>query len=219
MTDIELLNWARGPAFQYAMIIFMIGVIMRFFEIFLLGRQKNLAEARGSEMVGGLRTIVSRSIPNAGKMKQAAFSITVAYIFHIGFLVTLFFYAPHILVFQELTGLSWFSLPTPAIDALAIVSIIALIITLILRIVDPVKRFLSGIEDYLVWLLTILPLITGYLAFHRLGTSPQMMIALHILSVELLMVAFPFTKLMHTFTVFTSRWYNGAIAGYRGVNS
>jgi hypothetical protein len=37
--------------------------------------------------------------------------------------------------------------------------------------------------------------------------------------VELLLVVLPFTKLIHTFTVFFSRWYNGAIAGRKGVAS
>ncbi|HYQ71505.1 MAG TPA: hypothetical protein VET88_06195, partial [Gammaproteobacteria bacterium] len=90
---------------------------------------------------------------------------------------------------------------------------------LVHRVRHPVMRFLSRFEDYLVWFVTILPLITGYLAFHRIGLSPQLLIAIHILSVELLMVVFPFTKLMHTFTLFMARYYNGAIAGYRGVNS
>jgi nitrate reductase gamma subunit len=33
------------------------------------------------------------------------------------------------------------------------------------------------------------------------------------------MVVFPFTKLMHTFSLFIARYYNGAIAGYKGVQS
>ena len=80
-------------------------------------------------------------------------------------------------------------------------------------------RFLSGFQDYLVWLVTILPLVTGYIAFHRIGLTPPLLIAVHILSVELLMVVFPFTKLMHTFTLLIARYYNGSISGYRGVNS
>jgi len=68
-------------------------------------------------------------------------------------------------------------------------------------------------------IITILPLITGYFAFHRVGMTAPSLIAIHILSVELLMVVFPFTKLTHAFTVFLSRWYNGAISGYRGVES
>jgi len=31
------------------------------------------------------------------------------------------------------------------------------------------------------------------------------------------LVVFPFTKLMHALTFAVSRWYNGAIAGRKGV--
>ena len=96
---------------------------------------------------------------------------------------------------------------------------IALIGVLFHRLYDPVLRFLSHFQDYFAWFLTILPVFTGYIAFHRIGAPPPTLIAIHILSVELLMVVFPFTKLMHAFTLFMARWYNGAIAGYRGVNS
>jgi nitrate reductase gamma subunit len=68
-------------------------------------------------------------------------------------------------------------------------------------------------------MLTILPLITGYIAFHRIGMTAPTLLAIHILSVELLLVVFPFTKLMHAFTLVMARWYNGAISGYRGVES
>ena len=63
------------------------------------------------------------------------------------------------------------------------------------------------------------PLLTGWLAVHHLLLPYTLMLAVHILSVELLMVVFPFTKLTHAFTLFLSRWYNGAISGYRGVES
>ena len=96
---------------------------------------------------------------------------------------------------------------------------IALFAVLLHRLKDPVLRFLSQFQDYFTWFLTILPVFTGYIAFHRVGLPPQTLIAIHILSVELLMVVFPFTKLMHAFTLFMARWYNGAIAGYKGVNS
>jgi nitrate reductase gamma subunit len=134
--------------------------------------------------------------------------------------VVLLFFAPHILLFHEVLGVKWPALPTPVIDATAVVTIIALLAVLVHRLRHPVMRFLSRFQDYLAWLLTILPLVTGYLAFHRVGvTPPPALIAVHILSVELLMVVFPFTKLMHAFTLFMARYYNGAISGYRGVNS
>ena len=219
MTETEFLLWVRGPGLQIASVIFVLGVTIRLFEILILGRKRDLAEPRGSAMMGGLRTIATRSFPDASTHKRSAFTHTAGYIFHIGFFITLFLYAPHILVIDEVMGVSWPALPTPVIDATAVITMITLIAILLHRINNPVLRFLSRFQDYRVWFLTILPVATGYIAFHRIGLPPPSLIAIHILSVELLMVVFPFTKLMHAFTLFMARYYNGAIAGYRGVKS
>jgi nitrate reductase gamma subunit len=220
MTETELLLWVRGPALQIATVIFLLGVVVRIAEILMLGRKKNLAEARGSAVAGGLRTILSRFIPDGGTMQRSTFNVVAGYIFHIGLFIVILLFAPHILLIEDVTGLSWPALPTPVIDATTVVTMIALLAVLVHRLWHPVMRYLSRFQDYLVWLVTILPLVTGYLAFHRVGVaSPPTLIAVHILSVELLMVVFPFTKLMHTFTLFMARYYNGAIAGYKGVKS
>ena len=219
MTEIEFLNWVRGPGFQIATIIFVAGVIIRFAEILLLGRKTNLAEAKGSEMSSGLRTVVTRSIPDKSTFQRSMFTVTAGYIFHLGLFVTIFLFAPHILMFKEVFGFGWPSLPTPVVDAMAVVTIIALLAVLTHRMRNNVLKFLTTTEDYIVWLVTIAPLITGYIAFHRIGMTAPTLIAIHILSVELLLILFPFTKLMHTFTVVLSRWYGGAISGYRGVES
>ena len=111
MTEIEFLNWVRGPGFQIATIIFVAGVIIRFAEILLLGRKTNLAEAKGSEMRSGLRTVVTRSFPDKNTFQRSMFTIVAGYIFHLGLFVTLFLFAPHILMFKEVFGFGWPSLP------------------------------------------------------------------------------------------------------------
>ena len=219
MSEIEFLNWVRGTGFQIAVGIFIAGIIIRFAEILLLGRKANLAEAKGSEMSGGLRTIMSRFVPEKDTFKRSSVTIVAGYIFHIGLFVTIFLFAPHILMFKDVIGFGWPSVPTPIVDAFTVISIIALLALLVHRMRHNVLKFLTTKEDYLVWMLTILPLITGYIAFHRIGMTAPTLLAIHILSVELLLVIFPFTKLMHTFTFVLSRWYNGAISGYRGVQS
>ena len=219
MSETEFLMWVRGPGFQIATIIFALGIVLRLVEIVMLGRKSNLAEAKGSEMSSGLRTILTRTVPDASTFKRSAFTITTGYIFHIGLFIVIFLFAPHILLFKDVLGFGWPALPSTVIDAVTVVTIIALIAVLVHRLKDPVKRFLSNFDDYLGWFVTILPLVTGYIAFHRVGMPAPTLIAIHILSVELLMVVFPFTKLMHAFTLFLARWYNGAISGYRGVQS
>jgi nitrate reductase gamma subunit len=219
MTETELLMWVRGPALQFATVVFVLGVVVRIFEILILGRKANLAEPRGSAVAGGLRTIITRTVPDRGTLQRSTFNVVAGYVFHIGLFITIFLFTPHILLFNDIFGVSWPALPTPVIDAVTIVSVITLLAVLLHRISSRVMRFLSGFQDYFVWLVTTLPLVTGYIAFHRIGLPPPQLIAIHILSVELLMVVFPFTKLMHTFTLLMARYYNGSIAGYRGVNS
>jgi nitrate reductase gamma subunit len=97
--------------------------------------------------------------------------------------------------------------------------IAALIAALVHRLTDPVVKKLTDYQDYLAWALTILPLITGFLLMHPVGISYKVALSLHIMSAELLLIAIPFTKLSHMVSIFISRWFNGAIAGYKGVKS
>jgi len=219
MTETELLMWVRGPLLQAALSIFLLGVVVRLLEVALLGRKPDYAEARGSAVGGGIRTLITRFFPDPGTWQRSTFTVVAGYLFHIGFFIALFLFAPHILIFRDALGIRWPALPTPMVDAATLVTLITLLALLLHQLYDKVRRFLSRFQDYLVWLLTMLPLLTGYLAFHRIGLPPTTLIIMHILSVELLLVVFPFTHLMHAFTLFMARYYNGAIAGYRGVNS
>jgi nitrate reductase gamma subunit len=194
-------------------------MVVRLLQIFLMGRKHNLAEGRGSEMAGGFGTVLRRNLPDSGTFKRSTFTIIASWVFHIGLFITIFLFVPHILVFEEGLGLSWPGLPNNIVDAVTVVTLITLIAVLIHRLRDPVLRMLSKFDDYLMWTVTFLPMLTGWLAYHRIGGPPVMLLAVHILSVELLLVLFPFTKLSHAFTLWIARWYNGAIAGYRGVRS
>lgn len=219
MTEIEFLSWVRGSGFQIATIIFVAGVVIRIFEILLLGRKANLAEAKGSEMLSGLKTIATRMFPKSATFRRSTFTIVAGYIFHIGLFVVIFFYAPHILVFKDVIGLSWPALPTQLVDMITVITIITLLAVLAYRLNNKVQRYLTNFEDLLTWFVTIAPLVTGYMAFHGIGLTAPTLLGIHILSVEVLMVVFPFTKLIHSFTLFFARWYGGAISGYRGVQS
>lgn len=219
MNALELLTWARGDGLSIALAICAFGILLRLFEIFSLGRKADLSQPRETSPGSGWRTILSRSLPPPGLLKRSPVTYIGGYVFHIGFATTLFFFVPHIELVRGLTGLSWPGLPMQVVDVAAVAAILALFAVLASRLMNPVKRYLSGFQDYLAWLLTLLPLLTGYLAFHHVVADYTLMLALHVLSVELLLVALPFTKLFHTISVFVSRWYNGDIFGRKGVAS
>ena len=219
MNPQELLYWVRGTGLQLAAAVFVLGMSYRMLHLALLGRKKNLAAARGSEWGPGLRTIWRRSFALPELSARGKFTVIAGYLFHLGFLITLFFLSQHIDLLRAVFGFGWKALPRSIIDITAILAIAALIALLVHRIMDPVKRMLSGFEDYLSWTLSFLPLLTGFMLLRGIGADYTHLMILHLLSVELLLIAIPFTKLAHMLSTFSARWYNGAIAGYKGVKA
>lgn len=218
MTGAEFLLWTRGPLIQFAFFVFAAGVVIRIAEILILGRKPQLAATRGSGVKAGFRTILRRSLPaDKNTFKRSILSYVAGYVFHIGLLAAIFLLTPHIDLFKSIFGFGWPALATPLVDFLTVMALVAMLFLLWRRITDPVVSFLSNGGDYLAWSLTFAPLLTGYMSYHHLLFPYEWMLGLHIFSVAVLLILFPFTKLMHTFTLFIARYYNGAMAGEKGV--
>ena len=220
MSDpMEFLLWTKGPMFNWAVAIFALGLLARIMEILILGRRPNYAVPRGGEWGPGLKTVLNRNFADSGTFQRAPFDVTVGLIWHIGFLIVLLLFIPHIELIKSLLGLTWPGLPNPIVDGVSVVTIVALVASLVHRLAHPVKKHISTFEDYLVWTATFLPLLTGYIAYHRLIDPYPLALGLHILSVEFFLILLPFTKLTHIFTAFIARWFNGATFGRKGVQS
>ncbi|MFZ5484635.1 MAG: hypothetical protein ACOZB0_10435 [Pseudomonadota bacterium] len=217
MTELQFLTWVRGPGLDIALAIFVLGVIWRLIEIYSLGRKKDLSAPRHAPGASGWHTVFRRSIPPEGYVKRSPVTYIGGYVFHIGLAVIVFLFAPHIKLVEGLIGLSWPGLPSQVVDLVTVVTLVALVAVLVDRIKQPVKRYLSTPEDWFTWVVTFLPVLTGWLAVQHLLFPYTTMLALHILSVEVLLAVLPFTKLFHAFTVFGSRWFNGTVNGHKGV--
>ena len=217
----DLLSFARGPGMFWAVTIFVVGVLWKLAGVLLLRARPDFSAPRNRSAWKGLRLIVSRTWPRREFLPGTALSLTLGYAFHVGFLFVLVFYLPHVLFFEDvfkgLLGVdfrSLFGVPWPyfsggVVSFFAAVAVAALFALLIHRIANPVKRLISNFDDYFSWLVTIAPLVTGMAAYGHVGAPYQTLVALHLLAVELLLVWFPFGKLMHTFTVFLSRGTQG----------
>lgn len=215
----ELLAFARGPAFDIALIVFIGGMLLRLLEVLSLGNKKDLSAPRGSGVQGGLKTVFDRTLPRKTVFEKEPLRVINGYVLHLGFFIVLFLYGPHIALFESALGLRWPALPSGVIDAVGAITIISLVAALVIRLNNKVMRFLSTPGDYVAWLVTLLPVLTGYLAYNHLLLPYTLMLALHLLSVELLMIVAPFSKLTHMFSFASARWYQGFKAGRRGVTS
>lgn len=217
MNEDLLLNWVRGTGLNIALGIFVLGTLWRLLEIYSLGRKPDFAVPRQRAGASGWHTLFRRSLPPPGMFKRSALSYVAGYVFHLGLFIVALLFAPHIQLLQSLLGVSWSGLPSQLVDAAAVVTLATMLLVLAERINHPVKRFLSTFGDYAAWTLTFLPVLTGYLATRHLLLPYTSMLALHILSAELLLAFLPFTKLIHVFTAWGSRWYNGDVNGRKGV--
>jgi len=84
------------------------------------------------------------------------------------------------------------------------------------RMMHPVMRQISTFDDHAAAVLTFVVMFTGCMA---LLLSHDSLRAIHMLTVCMLMIYFPFSRLMHAFTFVISRGYTGAVMGRKGVQA
>ncbi len=209
-----LLDFARGPAMQWSLTILIVGVIWRLLGVLLLARAVDLSAPRNAfANIRGSRTIFSRAWPHPEFLTGTRYQTILAYVFHIGLFIVIFGITPHIEFIKGLTGISWAGLPNSVGLGVGAVSLVALVAMLFRRLTNP-EQCCSNWNDYFSWLVTVAPLVTGLMAFLHIGPRYETMLALHILSIAVLFIWFPFGKLMHAFWFLFSRAQSG-IAYYR----
>jgi len=218
----DLLGFARGPALKVAIAIFCLGVAWRIVGFGLLRIRRDFNKPRApiaKFLVGGLITVGSRSWPHREFIGRTGAGEALGYSYHLGLFAVVLLFGPHIAFLGSLFGITWPGLPSSLITVISVLTLTLFVAVLFRRVTNPVMRMLSNFDDYFSWLVTMLVLVTGLAATAHFGAAYQTLLALHILSVDLLLVWFPFGKLMHAFYIFPSRALNGAILARKGATS
>jgi nitrate reductase gamma subunit len=215
MTAVELLQFARGPALWASVAVLLAGSLWRIAGIVRLGAKPDLSEPRSTRLLAGaMRGIFARMVPRVEFRLRKKLGFWNGYVYHVGLAVIVFGYLPHIHFVKRLTGIGWPALPEPVFIVSVGLTFVSLFIALMERLSDPVRRLLSGFDDYFSWCVVVLPLATGMIAIQQSDPLP---LAIHLLSVELLFVWLPFGKLAHAFLVFASRGVTGAALTRKGA--
>jgi nitrate reductase gamma subunit len=218
-----LLDFARGPGMKWALVIFLVGVCWRLVGSFLLARSRDISKPKGTANVqAGVRSMIMRSIPPHELEKNITFQHLTGYAWHLGFFATLLLFGPHVPFFKQFLGFGWWTAPNIVVLAIAGFTLAILVALVVRRIIHPVMKKISTPDDWISVFLVILPLVTGFLSYSHVsiaGTRYETMLALHILSIEALLVWFPFGKLMHLFYAFPSRYQIGVAMEHKGVKA
>jgi nitrate reductase gamma subunit len=224
----NLLDWVRGPLLAGAIAIFVLGVAWRLIALWRLPVLRAPAPARQDVSTTDAMGVALSHLWPRQRLRYSATLVTVnPYVFHIGLALVFFGYAPHIAFIRRLTGLGWPALPDLVMYLAAAATLVSLLLALMFRLTDPVLKKISRFDDMFTWVVTLLPIMTGMAVVgepsaallargHVVYPVP---LAVHLLSLELLLVWFPFGKLMHAFLVFPTRMQLAAYFGRRGVRT
>jgi nitrate reductase gamma subunit len=216
--NIPLLEFARGPAFRIAVLVFSAGLLWRVAHLALAARKVDLSEPRQAGAVGGgLAAIFTRFVQHRPFRERTRNGTIIAYAVHIGLAIVVFGSAQHIELIRSIAGVAWPALPAVVIHIAAGLTAAALFAALLRRLTHPVLRLLSNFDDYFSWLVTALPVVTGLLAAAHVGARYETLLALHVLSFDVFLIWFPFGKLMHAFIVIGSRYTTGFTFTRRGA--
>ncbi len=209
------LDFVEGPLFYIAAVIFLLGVIWKLLGILFLGESRDLAQSRGSGFAGAFKTVFRHFIPRRYFWRDTSFHVIAGYAFHLGLFTLLLFAAPHVdFIKDRILGIAWMPLPHWAFILTAEIAFVGLLFLWLRRLMDPVQRLISDSGDHIATILTFIVMLTGCLA---LAQSHSVLRAVHMMFVDIWLIYFPFSRLMHTFTFLFSRSYTGSSYGHRGV--
>ena len=206
-----------GPLWYISLAVFVIGVVWRLLGIIFASRKQDLSRARAAAGPAAVRTIFSRFVPHREISSQIRLQVIAGYLFHLGLFALIFFAAPHVLfIEQHLLGFGWTPMPHWAFIVSAQLAFFGLIVLWLRRMMHPVTRLISTRDDHVAAILTFIVMLTGCFA---LLEGSEALRLLHRFTVELWLIYFPFSALMHTFTFIPSRAFTGAWFGRRGIDA
>ena len=223
MSTHTLLDFVRGPGFFWAFSIMIAGILLRLVGILLFRLQSDAAQPkeRGA-IAAGLRTMLLRSVPPHELEKNITFQHFTGYVWHMGWFVTFLLLGAHLPFIRSVIGFGWPALPNGVILVLSALTLGILLTLWIRRWYNPVLRLISDFDDHLSVVLTMAPIVTGIAAFAHwspFGARYETMLALHLASIELLMIWIPFGKIFHMVTGLIVRYRTGAAFIRRGVRA
>jgi len=219
-----VLEFARGPFFQIALLVFIAGMFYRLVRVLTLGWHRDRVPSRGSKTTGVIKTYAKAFLilPFYPWVKNTFNRNPVIYLagglFHLGLFVVIFLGTAHMLVWKSLLGFGWPTLALPIVDWMAAVGIVAMIALLINRLVNPVLKLISGPAEYLNWLFVFLPMVSGYMMTHHLWFRYEVLFSLHMLAVDVMLIWIPLSRISHFMFYFFARTIHGVEFGKRAVS-
>lgn len=210
LASTALYNILRGPLVWVAFLIFIGGSIYRVYTLVNMAKKEKVVFPFIS-LKATLKSLLHWLIPFGSRRWRLKPVLTIAtFLFHIGLVFTPIFLLAHNQLWYESWGITWWTLPESTADIMTIIVILTGIFFLLRRIFAPEVKFVTFTSDYVLLAISVLPFLTGFLAYHQWVLPTKAMVNLHILFGEIMLIAIPFTRLTHMFYFFLTRSWMGS---------
>lgn len=206
-------DFIRGPLVWAAFLVFILGTVYQVYRFYQLSRPKDRfllrvpfgkppkdPDAAPDELALTWWQQMQLSVVGINPIM-----VFVTTVFHLALVITPFFVLGHNVLLDLAWHVSLPSVPEAISDGFTAVVIAGGIFFLLRRMFLARVRAISTAYDYLVLLIATAPFITGFMAYHHLFDYDTVII-LHILAGELMLMAVPFTKLVHMPYFFINRF-------------
>ncbi len=191
---IEIYDFLAGPAAWASFGFCLASLALKLAYLYGLARGRGGAPPNNGDPITGSGPVVYFPMqPGDLSFRSQPVFVAAVSVYHLCLFAAPLFLVAHNFLLQEYLGISLFVFPESVSDTITLVFFISGIFLLLQRIIQPGLRRVTSARDYLISLITALPFVTGYLAYHQIGPY-MLMLILHVFSAELLLVAIPFSK-------------------------
>ncbi len=210
-----MFDFISGPLVWISFATFLLGSLFQILRFFLLSEKKevvrpNLPPLPEQEESNGfsLKTFKQRIalLKATSILGFGPFLAFVSLLFHLLLFAVPIFLLAHNILLQQALGISFFSFSEKTSDILTVFLIACVLVFLVRRLLIARVRSITSPYDYFILALASTPIITGFLAYHQIYNYKTVII-IHILSAELMLIAIPFTKLVHMVFFFLNRLF------------
>lgn len=216
MLNVDLYEFFRGPAMTGTLLLFCAGLVIRIVQFYRSTTRIPREPASGSRLPGRRPGLIRRWLRLPEKIfyvkthyRNSAigmmpFALWLTAFYHVLILVAILFAQGHNVLLEMSWGFSFPSLPDKTMDLLTIFVMVVSVFYLVRRAVYAKMKFPNRYRDFAAILATLLPFVTGFMAYHQ-WFDYRTVIICHMISAQLMLLALLYTKLGHLIFFFFGR--------------
>jgi nitrate reductase gamma subunit len=205
----------RGPLVWVSFLVFILGTTIQVMRFYRLSRLKRPPKFNDGAVAPGAPKQTGPLPTSSLRYKLEMLRLTIlggqpvmivtTTIFHVCLVLTPLFVLAHNILLDLSWGISFVSVPESVTDALTVIVILGGLYFLHRRMFVYRVVTITTAYDYIVLLIVTAPFVSGFLAYHQVFDY-HTLIFIHMLSGEILLMAIPFTKLVHMPFFFINRF-------------